>query len=108
MGQLIQPQFRDRILRNPSVHAVTAQHVILRDGRVLDPVDFVMEQRAALFVLRLRHCRCWFAAHRPGLHALVQGHVKIFGTGREENTPGRPGVCPRGDWLIEEIMRVPM
>lgn len=104
MGQQISPQNRDRMLRNPHVHRLTCEHVILKDGRVLDPGEFIMEQKKVLFVMKLLECNCFFVRHQVGFHALVAGVVNVFGTGREENVPGPPPGCSRGRWIIEEVV----
>lgn len=104
MSQPIQPQYRDRILRNPQVHSATPCHVILKNGQVLDPGEFVMELRPVFFVMKLVECGCFFKGHKLGLHVIVSGHVKVFGTGREENAPPIPTICPKGRWVIEEVV----
>jgi hypothetical protein len=104
MGRPISPQLRTRIEQGRGVALVTAEHVVLRDGRVLDPQEFIVARVPHHFVLKLATCRCWFLNHRLGTHVLVPGTVWEYGDGRTVNHYNSPPFCPNGNWIVEETL----
>ena len=104
MGQRLTPEARARIRRHRDVREVTREHVILDNGTVLDPAEFVVEERPTRFIFKLLQCPCFFTRHSPGLHVLVVGSTQVFGTGAERYRYTVPPICPRGNWALEEVV----
>jgi len=81
---------RRRLQGRSDVKALTAEHIILTSGRVVDPNQFVIEARPSQFVVK----------SRSGEHKIVNGVVKVYADGRQESHP-------RTYWhdqVVEEVL----
>jgi len=123
MGQRIQEYMRPRVLDHPLVRAVTDQHIELKDGRWVDPAEFVVAERPCFFIDKFITCWCyrearvmvrflaWESRHdlthehagRVGEHVKIRGRIKTLATGVEvwERLEEHP-FCPQGNWAEEE------
>src|SRR4051812_34365062 len=72
MGQAICQTHKECLLKHPKVETLTSEHVILKDGTVLDPDDFVFFEDWVYLVQKLTGgCRCPGEAHPDGTHVVV-------------------------------------
>lgn len=103
MGQTLNESQRQQLRAHPDVAHVTAQHVVLRSGAVLDPSEFWAFRDRTFFVMKLLSCGC--GRHAAGTHIVVQGHVErtVLGLHRQV-TGGEKKVCPQGQWTAEEVL----
>jgi hypothetical protein len=75
MGQPLGEQQRAALKQHPSVLRVTAQHLVLKDGRVLDPNEFWGWHVPIFLVMKLTACRC-ARGHHVGKHVIVEGSIE--------------------------------
>src|SRR5262245_47781716 len=100
MGQRLTPQQRRQLQSHREVLTVSEEHLVLRDGTVLDPVDFAFRREPAVAFVKLIQCNC--GEHPEGLRLglYTQRVTNIYGQQRFLEV--RPEVCPTGFWQVEE------
>lgn len=104
MGSYIPEHLQQKVRRHRAVREVTAQHIVLANGGVVDPESFAVEDRSARFVLRLTQCGCFWGTHPPGVHAMVEGFLRVYADGHEQAHYYLPEFCKRGQWVLEETV----
>lgn len=102
MGQRLTEEKQEILRCHPDVLFVTNEHIVLRNGKVLDPSEFPLQAQQAIFIRKLATCAC--GKHKAGLHEMVpvRRWVTILGTYIDD--PYRSRMCPLGEWTVEEVL----
>src|SRR5438046_488268 len=105
MGQKITPERYELFRRHPDVFRVTEEHVILKDGRVMDPEDCFTTIMKPLVIIKLHDC-CCEQHHLPGTHLLVAGRPGMMKVGNSfiGQNVGFTDYCLYSVWITEEVI----
>jgi hypothetical protein len=104
MGQKITKGQREVLSQRPEVKTVTAEHVILKNGTVMDPIDFVIEHCRLWLACKLLECRCQpWKLHKPGTHVIVEVIAERTVLGYRPTAIMYP-FCKDGRWTTEETL----
>src|SRR3989442_566359 len=102
MGQRLNDAQRTELLTSKAVQSASQEHVILRNGTIVDPADFPFSSVKVIQICKLLNCCCG-KSHQVGMHVLMHG-VKIrniFGTVLDIQL-AKKLPCPEGRWVVEE------
>ena len=80
MGQALTEKQKATLRNHKDVLHVSATHVVLTDGSILDPNDFAVEVFPVMLVCKLLRCSCRSAHHTAGKHVVVEtiGGKNVF------------------------------
>lgn len=107
MGQPITPDLRAMLEAHRKVLYVTDEHVVLKDGRVVDPreferAEFPGERCLVVKVYKLLRCTC--GRHEAGLHVLIPAVERWSATGSLLDSTNQIALACPGEWTCEEFV----
>lgn len=107
MGQAIVQNIRAQIECMPNVHCVTATHIILKSGEVIDPADFMVSTQPVVAIMKLLRCHCQ-PPHVLGTHLMVPSIylTSALGVPTFEVGPKASEFCCTGQWTCEELLSI--
>lgn len=108
MGQKLDQAAKRTLMAHPLVQCVTEEHVVLKDGKVLDPNEFPFTGTRTFLVKKLARCNC-SQQHRAGTHVIVEvyGGQTVLGNVVIGNSTGLHPYCRAGEWTVEEVIIEP-